>query len=89
MEDDVSAIVEVMQVVPTVETSVAKDVIQQQLLKRHQKSESIGRKSLMAGLYKHTNLHYLLLLCHIVLQDLVWQWSSSAHWRSEAETGSG
>lgn len=50
VEDDVSAIVEVMQVVPTVETSVAKDVIQQQLLKSHQNSESMGKKSIMAGL---------------------------------------
>ena len=33
VEDDVSAIVEVMQVVATVEASVAKNVLQQQLLK--------------------------------------------------------
>lgn len=33
MEDDVSAVVEVVQVVATVEASVAEDVLQQQLLK--------------------------------------------------------
>lgn len=33
MEDDVGTIVEVMQVVATVEASVAEDVVQKQLLK--------------------------------------------------------
>lgn len=33
VEDDVSTVVEVMQVVATVEASVAKDVLQDQLLK--------------------------------------------------------
>lgn len=37
VEDDVSAIVEVMQVVATVEASVAEDVLQDQLLKAKQK----------------------------------------------------
>lgn len=38
VEDDVSAVVEVMQVVATVEASVAEDVLQQQLLKYEETS---------------------------------------------------
>lgn len=37
VEDDVSAIIEVMQVVATVKASVAEDVLQQQLLKTQQR----------------------------------------------------
>lgn len=36
VEDDVSAVVEVMQVVATVKASVAEDVLQHQLLKNKQ-----------------------------------------------------
>lgn len=69
VEDDVSSVIEVMQVVATVEPSVAKDVVQHQLLKKCQRGiiQHLRGKSWIRGPAPCTDLHHFLLLGHIVL----------------------
>lgn len=85
VEDDVSTIVEVMQVVTTVEASVAEDVLQHQLLKTKHKqpfeTKLWVRWSVMVE--TPTDLHHSPLLGHIVLQQFVRQRCSSTYRRSE------
>lgn len=90
VEDDVGAVVEVMQVVATVEASVAKDVVQQQLLKtKRRRQKTVTVKWCISGRMEEarTHLHHFLLLGHIVPQQFVGQRSSSTHRRSEWKTG--
>lgn len=85
VEDDVSAVVEVMQVVATVEASVAEDVLQHQLLKTKHKQQFEAKPCVrhLVTVETPTDLHHFPLLGHIVLQQFVRQRCSSTHRRSE------
>lgn len=89
MEDDVGTVVEVMQVVATVEASVTEDVLQHQLLETRQRThqQRFRLKSHVSGLRggPRTDLHHFLLLGHVVLQQFVRQRGSSAHRGPERE----
>lgn len=81
--DDVGAIVEVVQVVTTIEAPEAKHVIQNQVLPEDRRRQVSRRTDRLRDrqVKRQPHLHRSLLLGDVVLLELLWLRRRSTHWR--------